>query len=281
MNDFFVPLYINDEILLSLFKIAIERFIEVEKITNKQEVIINSNVPLCELTCGKILQGTASVQLLQGYTRRTIQEIEKSTITTYIRLRDIMDKNMFLKKIVSKSDLDYVQDGDIVEIKCKMKMNSQLKKIQHVIDILEIESILDECNLDNSLKSKINYKALLNWFKSTLQNVKESKCTKYVTEPLFNSDIRGIIPIQNKYSLMDLDCNYHTNITVVGKVSSIERSLKNNKTAPIGTESCFDFINDKLSSIFSEQFIDKLNIDNLIEEEINSYMEILPIIIYV
>lgn len=281
MNDFFVPLYINDEVLLSLFKIAIERFIEIEKITNKQEVIINSNVPLCELTCGKILQGNASVQLLQGFTRRTIQEIEKSTITTYIRLRDILEKNMFLKKVTSKDDINFIEDGDIVEIKCKMKMNSQLKKIQHVIDILEIESIIDECNLERREEKKFDKKALLNWFKTTLQIVKDSKCTKYITEPLFSSDLRGIIPIQNKYSLMDLDCNYHTNMTVIGKVSSIEKNSHGNIKAPINTETCFDFAYDRLSSVLSKDLLDKLNIDELIEENISSYMEIIPIIIYV
>jgi len=52
---------------------------------------------LCEITCGKILQGNASVQLLKGYTRRTIQEIENSTISTYIKLIDIIDSNKYLK----------------------------------------------------------------------------------------------------------------------------------------------------------------------------------------
>jgi hypothetical protein len=280
MNEFFVPLYINDEIILSMFKIAIERFIEVEKITNKQEVIINSNVPLCELTCGKILQGNASVQLLQGYTRRTIQEIEKSTITTYIRLVDILNTNKFLKQIKNKNDLDFLQDGDIVELKCKMKMNSKLKKIQHVIDILEIESALDDYNLEKSRDSKINNKALLNWFKSTLQSVKESKCTKYITEPLFDTEMRGIIPIQNNHSLMDLDCNYHTNFTIIGKVSSIERG-ENKLTPPINTESCFDFINDKLSSLIGNELLDELNLDELNDDDFSKYVEIIPVMIYV
>jgi hypothetical protein len=280
MNEFFVPLYINDEIILSMFKIAIERFIEVEKITNKQEVIINSSVPLCELTCGKILQGNASVQLLQGYSRRTIQEIEKSTITTYIRLIDILNTNKFLKKVKNKNDLEFLQDGDIIELKCKMKMNSKLKKIQHVIDMLEIESILDDCNLDESREKNINSRALLNWFKSTLQTVKESKCTKYITDTLFDSQMRGIIPIQNKYSLMDLDCNHYTNFTVIGKVSSIEKGL-NKITPPINTESCFDFINDKLSSILGSDLLDKLNLDELEEEEFTQFIEIIPVMIYV
>ncbi|MEG0774649.1 hypothetical protein [Clostridium sp.] len=280
MNEFFVPLYVNDEIILSMFKIAIERFIEVEKITNKQEVIINSNVPLCELTCGKILQGNASVQLLQGYTRRTIQEIEKSTITTYIRLVDILNNNKFLKQVKNKNDLEFLQDGDIVELKCKMKMNSKLKKIQHVIDILEIESALDDFNLENTRDSKSNNKAILNWFKSTLQSVKESKCTKYITEPLFNTEMRGIIPIQNNHSLMELDCNYHTNFTIIGKVSSIEKG-ENKLTPPINTESCFDFINDKLSSLIGNELLDKLNLDELNEEDFTKYVEIIPVMIYV
>jgi len=187
-----VPLYINDEIISGMFKIAIERFIEVEKITNKQEVIINSNIPLCELTCGKVLQG----------------KIEK--------------------------------------------------------------------NLNN----KYNYKALLNWFKNTLQTVKESKCTKYITEPLFDTDFRGIIPIQNKFSIVDLDCNTHTSMTVIGKVSCVEKNSINSIN-PITTESCFDFINDRLSTLLSDELMDRLNLEELSEVEIKKHIEIIPIMIYV
>lgn len=280
MNDFFVPLYINDEIISGMFKIAIERFIEVEKITNKQEVIINSNIPLCELTCGKVLQGNASVQLLQGFTRRSIQEIEKSTISTFIKLIDIIDGNKYLKKIQNENSLVNIEDGDLIEIKCKMKMNSKLKKIQHVIDILEIESALEECTIEKNLNNKYNYKALLNWFKNTLQTVKESKCTKYITEPLFDTDFRGIIPIQNKFSIVDLDCNTHTSMTVIGKVSCVEKNSINSIN-PITTESCFDFINDRLSTLLSDELMDRLNLEELSEVEIKKHIEIIPIMIYV
>lgn len=280
MNDFFVPLYLNNDVVMGMFKIAIERFIDIENITNRQEIVINSSVPLCEITCGKILQGNASVQLLKGYTRRTIQEIENSTISTYIKLIDIIDSNKYLKRIKDMNSLYSVNDGDLVEIKCKMKINSKLRKIQHVIDILEIESALEECTIRKDSNKELDKKALLNWFKSTLQSVKESKCTKYITDPLFDSDIKGIIPIQNKYLLMDLDCNYQTNFTVIGKISCVQRESNSVKN-PIKTESCFDFINDKLSQLVSAELLDSLNIDELIDEEISQYIEIIPLIIYV
>ncbi|HAG43867.1 MAG TPA: hypothetical protein DCL31_11690, partial [Clostridium sp.] len=61
MSDVFIPLYVNNDTIVSMYKIAFIRFREIDVTANRREIIINTNMPLSELTCGKISQGTAFV----------------------------------------------------------------------------------------------------------------------------------------------------------------------------------------------------------------------------
>jgi len=138
MKNIFMPYYINDETVRHMFKIAINRFTNVEINGNKQDTTIQASVPLSELTCGKILQGTATITLSKGIRQISIDEVEKSLINVFINLENILHENKIIKTLSSSKDLNSISPGDIVELECIIEKQDNtldfLRKTQDLMD---------------------------------------------------------------------------------------------------------------------------------------------------
>jgi len=58
-----MPYYINGDTIRDMYKIAINRYENIEISGKREETTIQATLPLSELTCGKIIQGSATVTL--------------------------------------------------------------------------------------------------------------------------------------------------------------------------------------------------------------------------
>lgn len=279
MNDFFMPLYMNADTIAGFFKIAVERYINITSVTNREDFLINTNLPLSQLTCGKILQGTAFVQYGKSFTTRDIEAIEKSYISVYFNLISLLNENKMLKTPSKATSINTVKPGDIIEFQCTMRQNSLIEKFKNLVNMLEIDAIIEDSKAITKQEDfkGTNAKILLQWLKPLLNEIKESKCTKYVTSPLFNEGVTGIIPVTNKYMLSDLDCIENTTINIVGKISN--KSINDNLKPKLSSSGRLMSINKTLSEILNEEQKKRYDIASYKEEEINNYIEIVPLMI--
>lgn len=273
VSDVFIPLYVNNDTIVSMYKIAFIRFREIDVTANRREIIINTNMPLSELTCGKISQGTAFVQVLQGFLNLTLEEVTACPITTFVKLHQLLTEFKLLKNITTIQALEKAKIGDIIQISCRIHKSSQLKKLQNLINTLEIESILNP--QENLLGGKVDKNALLNFLKDTYSSLEDNHCVEYISEPLFNS-YKAIIHLESKYLNAYSQCLENKYVTIVGKVNSIDKEVK---------EHSKDLYEDLGLKLMENKLLALTEYDNekdIVEsDKIYNYMEIIPIMVYV
>lgn len=273
MSDVFIPLYINSDTIVNMYKIALVRFREIDVFANRKEIIINSNVPLSELTCGKISQGTAFVQVLQGFLNLTLQEITACPITTFVKLHQLLTEYRLLKNITNIQILEKCQIGDIIQISCRIYKSPQLKKLQELINTIEIENIFNPNK--RTVEGGIDKVALLEYLKNTYCSLQDNNCIEYISEPLFNN-YKAVIHLENKYLNAYSQCLENKYVTIIGKVNSINK----------GTSETYKNLYEETSLNLMESKLLSLNQydveDNIIEDNnIYNFIEIIPIIMYV
>lgn len=273
MDNIFVPYYIDEKLMLYLFRIVVEKYVNIESSTSKEEFSFTSTLPLSELTCGKILQGTATIQISKGFKSRTITEIETSIISVYLKLRDLLYSNNLIKSINNITELNNMAVGDLVELKCTLKENIDLKSINETLNLLKKEVLFESIGISNAttiLSKDIDKNLLISFLNNEKNTIETSKIIKYVTEPLVNSSTIASIPLINDCTLLNPDTYIGKQLTIIGKVN------------------CFDNISN-YPSITTQNplhlnIYEALNITDLISKATNNYekiVEIIPVIIMV
>jgi len=269
MKNIFMPYYINDETVRHMFKIAINRFTNVEINGNKQDTTIQASVPLSELTCGKILQGTATITLSKGIRQISIDEVEKSLINVFINLENILHENKIIKTLSSSKDLNSISPGDIVELECIIeKQDNTLDFLRKTQDLMEFQQITTD--IDNT--------SMLNWISKNISEILELKALKCPTSPLFDSDTIGVISLCCKNTLADMNCYVGKPVTIVGEVTGYDNIDNSNaiNSDPLVTSLLWNYINSNKNY---ESFIPQLNYTNNISKS-GKVLEIVPFIIY-
>ncbi|MEG1254544.1 hypothetical protein [Clostridium sp.] len=269
MKNIFMPYYINDETVRHMFKIAINRFTNIEINGNKQDTTIQASVPLSELTCGKILQGNATITLTKSINQISIDEIEKSLVNVFINLENILHENKIVKTLSSSKDLNSISSGDIVELQCIIeKQDNTLDFLRKTQDLMEFQQLTTD--IDNT--------SMLSWISKNISEILERKTLKCPTTALFDSDTIGAICLCSKNMLIDIDCYVGKLVTIVGEVAgygSIDNSNAINSD-PLVTSLLWNHIN---SNKDYESFIPHLNYTNSISN-MGKVLEIIPFIIY-
>jgi len=269
MKNIFMPYYINNETVRHMFKIAINRFANIEINGNKQDTTIQATVPLSELTCGKILQGNATITLTKSINQISIDEVEKSLINVFINLEKILHENKIVKTLSSSKDLNSILPGDIVELECIIeKQDNTLDFLRKTQDLMEFQQITTD--IDNT--------SMLNWISKNISEILELKTLKCPTGPLFNSDTIGVISLCCQNTLTDMNCYIGKPVTIVGEVTGYD-SLDNSNAInsdPLVTSLLWNYINSNKNY---ESFIPHLDYTNSVSN-VGKILEIVPFIIY-
>ncbi|MEG0132817.1 MAG: hypothetical protein RSA29_13865 [Clostridium sp.] len=269
MKNIFMPYYMNEETLRHLFKIAINRYANIEINGNRQDTTIQATVPLSELSCGKILQGSATITFTKSINRINIEEVEKSSINVFITLESLLRENKAIKTISSPNDFKSISPGDIIELECTIeKSDTTLEFLKKTQDLMEFQQITT--GIDNT--------SMLNWISKNISEILDSKALKCSTEPLFNSDTTGVISLCSKHSLTDMYCYVGKPVTIVGEVTGydgIDNSTAINSD-PLVMTLLWNYIN---SNENYKSFIPHLNYSNNIINQ-GRILEIVPFMIY-
>lgn len=248
---------------------------------------ININTPLSELTydnCKKYIQGDMNIQFLNEFTREHTEKNISIDIEIMGRIRKILDRNNLLKKISTDSNLDKINEKDFVEFQCILKKNPILEYVCDIINAIEME--LTFLPFDNSRDINKNFRyEVVEKLKKQVNDLANNKCLNYITEKLYGSNTRMIVPLENRYLLDNIDYIDNEYVTILGKITKKMKDDTNRNIVHMLNGTCFDLLNGECSN----QFINKILINTDLIENYNSYLqnidgsmiEVLPIAIYI
>ncbi|MFR1708360.1 MAG: hypothetical protein ACLSV2_05635 [Clostridium sp.] len=270
MKDVFMPYYINGDTIRDMYKIAINRYENIEINGTREDTTIQATLPLSELTCGKIIQGSATITICKSAHRKSIDEIESSLINVFVNLETLLYRNNAIKFLNKSSDLSTLSPGDIVELKCTIeKPDNTLEFLRNTLELMEFQQITSD--IDNT--------AMINWINRNIKALTEDKILKYPASLNFDPDTLVINSICSKHASIDIECYIGRPCVIVGEVASHESSLSNSNiidSNPLVSKLLWNFIN---SNDKYKDFIPHLNYNNEFSTN-KKILEIVPFIIY-
>ena len=270
-----IPLYINENLLNNLFTVVIQEFVQIKTISTKSQQAIKISTPLANVIKGCYLQGTFNLELLDEYSKQRTEERISKIIVVFLETKQILEAENILNKITSSEDIHNIKENDYVELSCRLNKNPQLKQIEDIIKYMEMRTTLDI--KDSSTDSQI-----LNLLKSQVTDCKEAGCLRLMTDHLFNTNVKAIVPIQQRYVQDNIEDLYN-NVTILGKVVNVNKATEYNKDFSIRT--CLDLLHEEdfreiKESIFNNSSI-KYEFENHFLESDGYIIEILPIAMYI
>lgn len=270
MKNIFMPYYINGDTIRDMYKIAISRYENIEISGKREETTIQATLPLSELTCGKIIQGSATVTLSKSTQRKSIDEIENSSINLFINLETLLNRNNAIKSLKTNSDLNTISPGDIVEFQCTIeKSDSTLELLRNTLELLEFQQITSD--IDNT--------SMINWIKRNIKSLTEDKVLKYPTSLPFDSDTLIITSVCSKHASMDIECYIGRPCTIVGEIASYGYPQSNHNiidSNPLVSKLLWGFITSHSNY---KDFVSHLDYNNEFPSD-KKVLEIVPFIIY-
>lgn len=209
MKNVFMPYYINGNNIKNLFQIAINRFGNIDINIARVDTTIELNVPLSEITCGKILQGSARITILKSNTQSEIDFETKASINAFINLETILKKNNAIRVITDSSSLTSISTGDIVEINATIsQIDPILNFFQKTLNLMEFQQITS--NEDNS--------KIIGWINKNIETIIKDKKLKFSAVPDFSTDTNIIISLDTNNSILDVDYYLNRPVTIVGQI---------------------------------------------------------------
>lgn len=219
-----IPLYFNPDMVNNLYGILIQEFIEARSLSSKRQVVVNVKAPLSEFSFdiwGRYVQGELNIQTVEEFVRQLAQENISASIIALKRLADILGQQNLLKKVDDGNRMRDVGEGDFVSLKCCLNENPVFQHVNNTIKKLEASKCC--CKPQNKegqgQTSSPNYDDILVSLKNGLNECRNSRCVRYVSEPILNSDHRAIVPCETKSMLVNNDYMLNNNVQILGKVT--------------------------------------------------------------
>jgi hypothetical protein len=285
-NRALIPLYINGDMINNLYTIVIQEFAEIKSESTRKQLTVSTITPLYELTCGKIMQGDLSVQVVNEFTSQKIEERVSIVITILSRIKSILSDQSMLKVINTENDVKNIKEFDFVQFTCELYKNPIIEYIENIIRVMEMQLAFSPQNIENgdeSQEDKIKSQ-VLKVLKEDMENCKKEKCLKYISSSVGTSNTKVIVPLEIKYMADNLDYIEGARITILGKVVRISKGNElNSKSLLSGTY--FDFLDEKYFQEFKSRFLKNTDLIRDYDKsqlEINEpVIEIIPIAMYI
>lgn len=268
-----MPYYINTDTVTNMYQLLLNRYTNIDFMSKSEDITLQASLPLSELTCGKILQGNATITISKHRARAEIDISSRQLINIYVGLENMLHEHNIVKTLTSAEDLENVQPGDIVEFECIFEHGDDtMEFLSNAKSILEFQDITE--NTDNS--------KIITWIEKNLAELTQRKPLKYTTSTLCSTDTHGLITICKKNSLTDMECYLGRQVSILGEVTA-HSTAETNLT--LGSEMDISAVllnkilseNEKYKTLFSN------NNYNLNEKNTNNnkkFIEIVPFIIY-
>lgn len=272
MKDLFIPYYINPDGVKNLYQIALNRYTNIDLNAIKNSVTVQFSLPMAELTCGKIVQGNATVTLNRETTNANLDINTKTLMNIYVELESILHKNSAIKSM-NKNNITDLSAGDLVELECIIdKSDASLEAFTHAKSLLQYQQLLSK-DIDNT--------NLISWIDQNINNLLNNNLIKLSTKKLFNTDTVGLISLCHSNSLMDLKCFLGREVTVIGEVTShntAESFLTLESESVDEVEMLNDILEDEKYQMVKEKLSEHLL--KTVEQGNTKFVEIAPLIIY-
>lgn len=285
-NRALIPLYINGDMINNLYTIVIQEFAEIKSESTRKQLTVSTITPLYELTCGKIMQGDLSVQVVNEFTSQKIEERVSIVITILSRIKSILNDQSMLKVINTENDVKNIKEFDYVQFTCELYKNPIIEYIENIIRVMEMQLAFSPQNVENGDESEEHKvkSQVLKILKEDMENCKREKCLKYISSSVGTSNTKMVVPLEIKYMADNLDYIEGARITVLGKVVRISKGDElNSKCLLSGTY--FDYLDEEYFQEFKNRFLKNTTLIRDYDKnqlEINEpVIEIIPIAMYI
>lgn len=218
------PIYLNSANVVSLFRSTVET-LSLDFNLNRNTIVFKTTLPLSELTCGRITQGTGTVEYTREYINATIDAICQSATTAFLKLYNILEDNSLMKHLNTASDFNSLRVGDVIEIQCPLFKDPEVKNLFSMANSLELQMLINSDDKSIENKSSVNVANFLAYLKTTLDKLENNYCVDYFSKLLF-SKYRIVTALSKDNFESSLTCIEDKPLTIVGKVSYIEPYLK-------------------------------------------------------
>lgn len=280
----FLPLYLNEGLVNNLYNIGIQLFstVNIQKVSTRNQEIVSFNTPISEIgtnLCGRFIQGDVNVQVLAEQTL----ERETIRITAFIKLVKMLSEKNILKTVNNIMDLKNLKEMDYVQISCTLSHNPETQYMEELVDLLEMQTICQPLMSNDIDEKELSLKkASIEALKTKIEQYKNLKCDHFISEELFGSNIRAIIPIEGKHMLDHTEHIVDSKVTIMGKVIKIDKNINLEAKAMNGTG--FNLIEGDYLYQTLQNLINKLNIEMPVHNAcvVDNYptISILPLAIY-
>lgn len=233
MSSAFIPLYLNSILMNNLYTIGLTSFasdVEVQRINTKTSSNTTYTMPISEISkdmTGRYVQGEVKFQ----FATELLLEQYAIEITALLKLRKLFQTKGMLQHIQSPIQIGSVNEKQYVEFEAVVHHNPNLKYIERVVDFMEIDNItegikgIEQCESKEELElvsSKLKLKKeLLNDLQAKINDYRENRCEYLVSEGICGSELRAIIPVENKHLLDNIEHLITCRVTVLGKVIKV------------------------------------------------------------
>lgn len=230
MKDVFMPYYMNGNNIKNLFQIAITRYGTIDINIATVSTTIELNVPLSEITCGKIVQGSAKIAISRTNVQSEIDFETKASINAFVNLEKILSKNNAIKVLNSPNSLNNLITGDIVELTATIReIDPILNFFEKTLNLLQFQQITE--NQDNS--------KMIEWVNNNIDTIHKQKKLKFSATPSFKTDTNITISLDSANSILDPDYYLDRPVTIVGQIMNASYDPADNLS-----EYEDDYIND-------------------------------------
>lgn len=283
LSTIFLPLYLNEGLVNALkTEIELNSTVKIQKISTRNQETVSFNTPISEIgtnLCGRFIQGDVNVQVLSE------QTLERETIKihAFIEIQTWLGEKNILKTIKNAMDLKKIKEMDYVEISCMLSHNPEIQYMEELVDLLELQVMCGPL-----MNSQIDEKELrlkkesIEALKKKIEKYKELKCYNFVSEKLFGSDIRAVIPVENKHMLDHIEHIADSRVTIMGKVIKIDKNINLEAKAMNGTG--FKLMEGEYLYQTLQNLISKFNIEMPVQNKCLAdnfpSVTILPLAIY-
>lgn len=269
-----IPFYLNENAINDIYTmIIIKKNVNIKSITRKKQCILKLNTPLSNVMEGKYVEGDLSIQILNEYSRELIDEQVSILLEAFISVLDTLEDNGMIKHINNKKDLENVQNNDYILINSKIHEASVVHNIKEMINIMEAEKIIRM--EEDSYKDKI-----LKSLKEQLNSFKDNKSIKYLSEDFLGANVKFILPLKTEYLRGDMEHLMNSELFIFAKVINFCKS-SGDKERALKIGGSFDYLEDMLANTNYKSFMKDTKKNQLRDMEEYSFIETIPIAIYI